>query len=78
MAEGGKDNLFFPAAAAELATVSATVTALKDASDNFDLAALTEAYDSNDAKALIEETKKIIDEAKKLKNKLSNVHEQMN
>lgn len=78
MAEGGKDNLFFPAAAAELATVSATVTALKDASDNFDLGALTEAYDSNDAKALIEETKKIIDEAKKLKDKLSNVHEQMN
>ena len=78
MAEGGKDNLFFPSAAAELTTISATVTALKDASDNLEISALTEAFDSNDAQALIKETKKIIEEAQKLKEKLSNVKEQMN
>jgi len=77
LAEGGKDNLFFPSVAAELATVSATVTALKEASDNLDVSGLTEAFDAGDAETLVKEAQTIIDEAKKLKEKLTEVKSQM-
>jgi hypothetical protein len=59
MAEGGKEDLFFPSVAAELATVSGTLKALKTAADALkdNLDNLGEAWDAEDVDALIKELK---------------------
>jgi hypothetical protein len=57
MAEGGQEDLFFPSAAAELASFAGSLKALKKAAealkDNIDN--LENAYDAQDVEALIQE-----------------------
>lgn len=59
LAEDGKEDLFFPSAAAELSTIASTVKALKEATDSLvsKTGNLTEAFEQKDAQALIDEAK---------------------
>jgi len=60
MAESGKEDLFFPSAAAELSSIASTIKAIKEATDSLKgkTENLTEAFQQKDAQTLIDETKK--------------------
>jgi hypothetical protein len=68
MAEGGQEELFFPSAAAELASFSGSLIALKDAvevlKDN--IGNVSDAYKAEDVEKLIDELKVSKDEVQNL------------
>ena len=68
MAESGKEDLFFPSAAAELSTIASTVKAIKHATDSLKqkTGALKEAYQQQDAQTLIDEAKQAKEDIEQL------------
>ncbi|NQZ58705.1 MAG: hypothetical protein HRT88_14720 [Lentisphaeraceae bacterium] len=68
LAEDGKEDLFFPSAAAELSSIASTVKALKEATDSLKskTESLTEAFKQKDAQTLIDEAKQAKDDINQL------------